>query len=687
MSAAMQSYARHVLARQALVCLAAYLGATALAPSALMLRSESATRIFVTSFVVTVLGVSLTLGWSAMRLRARRFSLRALALGSTAIAPEDIAELANLPIGLTARYVISGALASALLLVPGITPADLDTARAVSLALLTFTLVSASAVVHYVVVRAATARIIEVGPLEPITSWIEEHAVQLWPRRLLMRRILFATVAPVALVGVGTVLVAHAHLRALREDERTSTATMLAQAALQPAPGAVRQAGRDEAKGAASPHGFVARIEEGSTALPGPPERVSTGELVVAVPLDDGRAVVRYSAEIGGDVVTSGVVLAALAVLLAALLGRAFGQMLSRDLELAAQDIGKLGTERVLRGGTALGGRARFGSVAALGRAIEALAERFRTFAAAQERALLARERAQRTKDLLFASVSHDLKSPLNAILGLAELVRGESLEPAQRESLDMVVSRGRELLALIETILDAARVEAGELRLLRQPLPADLAIRMAVDKARDLVVRSDVELLVEIAPDLPALDLDPAYGPRALGVLVAHAMEIGSSPKSRVIHVRAALADGASGGTIPPAGPGASRPPSSRPPVSSPPPPLLVVERGAAAAAAGARTPRAVVSELPPAPLARIDIEFSKRDNRASLLEKLFRGSSTSEGRGMMLQLSLARAIVELHRGRVAVGRGPQGTALVTVWLPLALGAPPSAADGDAPA
>ena len=110
---------------------------------------------------------------------------------------------------------------------------------------------------------------------------------------------------------------------------------------------------------------------------------------------------------------------------------------------------------------------ARFRMVARLGQAIEQLAGRFHVFAKAQERSIHARQAAARMRGLFFASVSHDLKSPLNAILGFTELVRRTELSPGQLESLDLIDRRGRELLALIETILDAARVEAGQLSLL----------------------------------------------------------------------------------------------------------------------------------------------------------------------------------------------------------------------------
>src|SRR6185437_10325246 len=147
-----------------------------------------------------------------------------------------------------------------------------------------------------------------------------------------------------------------------------------------------------------------------------------------------------------------------LAVLLAALLGALFGRVLASDLEQATRSVRLLGTESVLRGGTQIARPARFSMVGELGRAIEELTARFRVFAEAQEKALDARAAAHRMRSLLFASVSHDLKSPLNAVLGFAELVGQGLLTDAQRESLELIQKRGRELLGLIETILDAAR-------------------------------------------------------------------------------------------------------------------------------------------------------------------------------------------------------------------------------------
>jgi signal transduction histidine kinase len=208
---------------------------------------------------------------------------------------------------------------------------------------------------------------------------------------------------------------------------------------------------------------------------------------VAAVPLEQGQAVIRFSANLSRERTTVAVAVGLMAVLVAAGLGALFGRALADDLVQATKAVRLLGTENVLRGGKRIGHPARFAVVESLGRAIESLTLRFRVFAAAQERALDARAAAQQMRGLLFASVSHDLKSPLNAILGFAELVSQEPLTAAQRESLQLITRRGRELLGLIETILDAARVEAEQLTLAPRPTEVRTLVSEAIRKAKEL--------------------------------------------------------------------------------------------------------------------------------------------------------------------------------------------------------
>ncbi len=620
-------FIRRVLFVQAFVGVIAFFIVNLLAPWSLMLESQRLSQLWLTGLEVGVLAVAGTAVLSLPRLRASRAVFRRLAFEPEQVTPENIGTLVKLPIALTWRFVIVGMLAAMLMLVPDVRPRDLGESRAISLALLTGTIVVASAVVQYVAIRNATLRVIELSPIAPFTTWLEQESLRLAPQRLMTRRILLAVVAPVALVGVGTVLVSHAHLRAFVERSRTTTAVQLAQTALDPVAGAVSEEGRDDAMAAAAAHGFFVQYHRGTKlskdhqALV---ERTASGQLLTQTAIEDGRAAVRYTAMLSPAVVTTSVWLTLLAVLLAAALALAFGRALTRDLVLATGQVSSLGTERVLRGDARVAGRARFSLVAQVGRSVEALSERFRVFAAAQERALVAKVAAQRIKQLLFASVSHDLKSPLNAVLGFADLVREEPLTQAQTESLDMVSGRGRELLVLIETILDAARVEAGQLRLAPQALAPDTLIRDALAKARDLSGNQNADIVVELAPGMPPLLVDPAHAPRALAVLITHALQTATESSPRAVRLR---------GTLP-----------------------------------------AVGRDQQPAPaMARFHIGFVASANRPSLLEAQLEGKlPSSTDRGMVLRLSLARAIIELHGGRIEVGRGPHGAAVVTCWLPV---------------
>ena len=70
------------------------------------------------------------------------------------------------------------------------------------------------------------------------------------------------------------------------------------------------------------------------------------------------------------------------------------------------------------------------------------------------------REEANRQKRELLASMSHDLRTPLNAIIGFAELLCDGAVDPSapqHKEFLNDILTNGRQLLQLIDNILDAA--------------------------------------------------------------------------------------------------------------------------------------------------------------------------------------------------------------------------------------
>jgi PAS domain S-box-containing protein len=88
------------------------------------------------------------------------------------------------------------------------------------------------------------------------------------------------------------------------------------------------------------------------------------------------------------------------------------------------------------------------------------------------ERARAAAEKANLAKSDFLSSMSHELRSPLNAILGFAQLINSDipPPTPTQRASIDQILQAGWYLLKLINEILDLAQIESGMLALSREP-------------------------------------------------------------------------------------------------------------------------------------------------------------------------------------------------------------------------
>jgi signal transduction histidine kinase len=139
----------------------------------------------------------------------------------------------------------------------------------------------------------------------------------------------------------------------------------------------------------------------------------------------------------------------------------------------------------------------------ALRHAHAALQERTAELIAAKERA----EIANRAKSAFLAHMSHDLRSPLNGILGFAQLLQVDaSLNDRQRTASNAIVQCGEHLLTLINDILDLAKIEAGKLEI----CPADVPLRKFLQAVGDIIrvrvaQKPGLALVCDVAADLPA--------------------------------------------------------------------------------------------------------------------------------------------------------------------------------------
>src|SRR5205823_12742617 len=102
------------------------------------------------------------------------------------------------------------------------------------------------------------------------------------------------------------------------------------------------------------------------------------------------------------------------------------------------------------------------------------------------------------------ANVSHEIRTHMNAIIGMTELVLDTPLDEGQRQGLKTVKSAADSLLGLINDLLDFSKIEAGKLEL----VVADFSLRAAVgDTLRALAVRAHkkgLELIYQVQPDVP---------------------------------------------------------------------------------------------------------------------------------------------------------------------------------------
>ena len=240
---------------------------------------------------------------------------------------------------------------------------------------------------------------------------------------------------------------------------------------------------------------------------------------------------------------------------------------------------------------------------------------------------------SERLRNSLLAALSHDLRTPLTALVGLAEslALTAPKLSTVQLETAEAIQDEARRMSTLVSNLLDMARIESGEVTLNLQWQPLEEVVGAALDAARGMLQRHHVE--VRIPRDLPLVKIDAVLIERVLVNLLENVSKY--TPPGSIVTLSAEVI--------------------------------------------GDRLSVAVSDNGPGLPAGQEEAVF----------QKFTRGEREPATPGVGLGLSICRAIIESHQGKIVAAQRPGGGATFTFTLPIgnppvpAIEAEAQAADG----
>jgi signal transduction histidine kinase len=153
---------------------------------------------------------------------------------------------------------------------------------------------------------------------------------------------------------------------------------------------------------------------------------------------------------------------------------------------------------------------------------------------------------ATRHKSEFLANMSHELRTPLNAVIGFSEVLLERmfgDINPKQEEYLNDILGSGRHLLALINEILDLAKIEAGRMELEVVAFDLPQTIEDALTLVRERAARRTIALGVGVDDRLGAMQGDERKIKQVLLNLLSNAIKF--TPEGGRVEVRAEPVDG----------------------------------------------------------------------------------------------------------------------------------------------
>jgi PAS domain S-box len=227
-------------------------------------------------------------------------------------------------------------------------------------------------------------------------------------------------------------------------------------------------------------------------------------------------------------------------------------------------------------------------------------------------------EDANRRKDQFLATLSHELRTPMTAVLGWARMLKLGLSESEAREAIDAIEKSAEAQAQIIEDVLDASRITVGKMTFKPAPVEVGPVLRAAMTTVHPAAAAKGIEILASVPPLLPRVLGDEGRLQQIVWNLLGNAVKF--TPKGGTITIRVAVIGSVLRLTVQDTGKG-----------------------------------------IEPGYLPHVFEPFSQEDS-----------TSTRAHQGLGMGLSIVRALVELHGGRIrAASEGAGRGATFTVDLP----------------
>lgn len=115
-------------------------------------------------------------------------------------------------------------------------------------------------------------------------------------------------------------------------------------------------------------------------------------------------------------------------------------------------------------------------------------------------------QKAERTKDDFLANISHEIRTPINTIAGMSEILANEDLRDDVREKVQDLQGASRNLVTLVSDMLDFAEIQSGKLELSESSYGLTSTINDIVNIINNQKKNKDIEFILDINTDIPAL-------------------------------------------------------------------------------------------------------------------------------------------------------------------------------------